>query len=165
MKCPKCHSENPSGTRFCGNCAAPLLPEKEPVLTETLQAPVKELTAGTTFARRYQIIEDLGKGGMGRVYKVFDSEVQEKMALKLLRPDIAADERTIERFRNELRLARGISHRNICRMYDLGREEGTYYITMEYISGEDLKSLIHRIGALPVGKAVSIAAQICEGLS
>ena len=165
MKCPKCQSENPSGTRFCGNCAFPLTPDKEFVLTETLQVPIKELTAGTTFARRYQIIEDLGKGGMGRVYKVFDTEVKEKMALKLLHPDIATDERTIERFRNELKLARGISHRNVCRMYDLGREEGTYYITMEYISGEDLKSLIHRIGALPVGKAVSIGKQIAEGLS
>jgi serine/threonine protein kinase/Tfp pilus assembly protein PilF len=164
-KCPKCHSENPSGTRFCGNCASPLPPDKEFVLTETIQVPIKELTAGTTFARRYQIIEDLGRGGMGRVYKVFDTEVQEKMALKLLHPDIAADERTIERFRNELKLARAISHRNVCRMFDLGREEGTYYITMEYVSGEDLKSLIHRIGALPVGKAVSIGKQVCEGLS
>jgi serine/threonine protein kinase/Tfp pilus assembly protein PilF len=165
MKCPKCHSENPSGTRFCGNCASPLLPDKEFVLTETLQVPIKELSAGTTFARRYQIIEDLGRGGMGRVYKVFDTEVQEKMALKLLHSDISADERTIERFRNELKLARAISHRNVCRMFDLGREEGTYYITMEYVSGEDLKSLIHRIGALPVGKAVSIGRQVCEGLS
>jgi serine/threonine protein kinase len=164
-KCPKCQSENPSGTRFCGNCASPLPQEKEFVPTETIQVPIKELTAGTTFARRYQIIEDLGKGGMGRVYKVFDTEVREKMALKLLHPDIARDERTIERFRNELKLARGISHRNVCRMYDLGREEGTYYITMEYVSGEDLKSLIHRIGALPVGKAVSVAVQVCEGLS
>lgn len=165
MKCPRCQSENPSGTRFCGNCAAPLTSVKEFVLTETLQLPIKELAAGSTFARRYQIIEDLGKGGMGRVYKVFDTEVQEKMALKLLRPDIAADEKTIERFRNELKLARGIAHRNVCRMYDLGREEGTYYITMEYVSGEDLKSLIHRIGALPVSKAVSIGEQISEGLS
>ena len=164
-KCPKCQSENPSGTRFCGNCASLLTQNKEIAVTETVQVPIKELTAGATFARRYQIIEDLGKGGMGRVYKVFDTEVQEKMALKLLRPDIAADEKTIERFRNELKLARGIAHRNVCRMYDLGREEGTYYITMEYISGEDLKSLIHRIGALPVGKAASIAVEVCEGLS
>jgi serine/threonine protein kinase/Tfp pilus assembly protein PilF len=165
MKCPKCHSENPSGTHFCGNCASPLPQDKEIAFTETIQVPIKELTAGTTFARRYQIIEDLGRGGMGRVYKVFDTEVREKMALKLLHPDIAADERTIERFRNELKLARAISHRNVCRMFDLGREEGTYYITMEYVSGEDLKSLIHRIGALPVGKAVSIGKQVCEGLS
>ena len=164
MNCPKCHFENPAGTKFCGNCASPLTQTGEFRPTETIQVPLKELAAGTTFARRYQIIEDLGKGGMGRVYKVFDTEVQEKMALKLLRPDIAADERTIERFRNELKLARGIAHRNVCRMYDLGREEGTYYITMEYVSGEDLKSLIHRIGALPVGKAVSIGKQISEGL-
>jgi len=126
--------------------------------------PASELAPGTTFAGRYQVIEDLGKGGMGRVYKVFDTEVREKLALKLLNPDIASDERTIERFRNELRMARGISHRNICRMHDLGREESTFFITMEYVSGEDLKSLIHRIGALPVGKAVSIARQVCEGL-
>ncbi len=165
MKCPKCHFENPSDTRFCGNCASPLLQDKDIGPTETIQVPVKELAAGATFARRYQIIEDLGKGGMGRVYKVLDMEIREKMALKLLNPAIASDERTIERFRNELKLARTISHRNVCRMYDLGREEGTYYITMEYVSGEDLKSLIHRIGALPVGKAVSIARQVGEGLA
>ncbi len=133
--------------------------------TEILPTPLlRELSPGTTFARRYQVIEDLGKGGMGRVYKVFDTEVREKLALKLLNPEIASDDATIERFRNELRLARGISHRNICRMHDLGREENTYYITMEYVSGEDLKSLIHRIGALPFAKAVSIARQVCDGL-
>lgn len=119
-----------------------------------------ELTAGTTFAGRYQVIEDLGKGGMGRVYKVFDTEVREKLALKLIKPEIARDTASIERFRDELKLARTISHRNVCRMHDLGREENTYYITMEYVSGEDLKSLIHRIGALPIPKAVSIARQV-----
>jgi len=118
---------------------------------------LRELSPGTTFARRYRVIEDLGHGGMGRVYKVFDTEVREKLALKLLNSEIASDETTIERFRNELKLARGISHRNICRMYDLGREEGAFYITMEYAPGEDLKNFIHRVGALPVGKAVSIA--------
>jgi serine/threonine protein kinase/cytochrome c-type biogenesis protein CcmH/NrfG len=127
--------------------------------------PPRELTTGSTFARRYQVIEDLGHGGMGRVYKVFDMEVREKLALKLLNPEIASDERTIERFRNELKLARTISHRNICRMHDFGREEGTYYITMEYVQGEDLKSFIHRVGALPIGKAVHIARQICDGLA
>jgi serine/threonine protein kinase/tetratricopeptide (TPR) repeat protein len=165
MRCPKCQYDNPSGTHFCGNCAAPLSQEKTFSPTETVQLPVRELTPGSTFARRYQIIEDLGRGGMGRVYKAYDTEVREKLALKLLRPDIADDERTIERFRNELKLARQVSHRNICRMYDFGREEGTYYITMEYVPGEDLKSLIHRIGALPVGKAVSLAGQVAEGLT
>ena len=168
MNCSRCGFENPSGTRFCGRCAAPLRPEGgPPSSTETLLTPIRELATGTTFARRYQVIEELGKGGMGRVYKVFDTEVREKLALKLLNPDIASDEQTIERFRSELRLARAVSHRHICRMHDLGREEetGTYFITMEYVPGEDLKSLIHSIGALPVGKAVAIARQAAEGLA
>jgi serine/threonine protein kinase/tetratricopeptide (TPR) repeat protein len=168
MKCTRCAFDNPSGTRFCGRCAAPLLAMgAAPSSTETVIAPVRELETGATFARRYQVIEELGKGGMGRVYKVFDTEVREKLALKLLKPEIAADADTIERFRNELRLARTVSHRNVCRMHDLGREEGTgtYFITMEYVPGEDLKSLIHSIGALPVGKAVAIARQAAEGLA
>jgi serine/threonine protein kinase/tetratricopeptide (TPR) repeat protein len=168
MKCSRCAFDNPSGTRFCGGCATPLAPEDGPAApTGTLVTPIRELTTGTTFARRYQIIEELGKGGMGRVYKVFDTEVREKLALKLLKPEIAADAGTIERFRNELRLARTVSHRNICRMHDLGREEGTgtYYITMEYVPGDDLKCLIHSLGALPLGKAVAIARQAAEGLA
>jgi serine/threonine protein kinase/tetratricopeptide (TPR) repeat protein len=168
VKCSRCGFDNPSDTRFCGRCAAPLAPDAaSPTLTGTLIAPVRELETGTTFARRYQVIEELGHGGMGRVYKVFDTEVREKLALKLLRPEIATDAATIERFRNELRLARTVSHRNVCRMHDLGHEEGTgtYFITMEYVPGEDLKSLIHSIGALPVGKAVSIARQVAEGLA
>ena len=168
MKCSRCGFDSPSGTRFCGRCAAPLRAEgRPPVATETLLTPIRELTTGTTFARRYQVIEELGKGGMGRVYKVFDTEVREKLALKLLNPEIATDADTIERFRSELRLARAVSHRYICRMHDLGREEetGAYFITMEYVPGEDLKSLIHSIGALPIGKAVSIARQAAEGLA
>ena len=101
---------------------------------------------------------------MGKVYTVFDNEIKEKVALKLLKPEIAADENTIERFRNELKFARKISHRNVCRMYDLSKEEGTHYITMEYVPGEDLKSTIKRVGQLSVGKAISIASQVCEGL-
>jgi serine/threonine protein kinase/tetratricopeptide (TPR) repeat protein len=168
VKCSRCGFDSPPETRFCGRCAAPLAPDgASPTLTGTLVAPIRELETGTTFARRYQVIEELGKGGMGRVYKVFDTEVREKLALKLLKPEIATDAATIERFRNELRLARTVSHRNVCRMHDLGREEGTgtYFITMEYVPGEDLKSLIHSIGALPVGKAVTIARQAAEGLA
>jgi len=82
-----------------------------------------------------------------------------------LKPEIAADEKTIERFRNEIRLARKIAHRNVCKMYDLGEEKGTRFITMEYISGEDLRSSIRRFGQLPIGKSISIAKQICEGLA
>jgi serine/threonine protein kinase/Tfp pilus assembly protein PilF len=102
---------------------------------------------------------------MGLIYKVFDQEVGEKAALKLIHPGIAADEETIARFRNELKLARTISHKNVCRMYDLGQHDGAYFITMEYVPGEDLKSFIRRSGCLTVGKAVGIAAQVCEGLA
>jgi serine/threonine protein kinase/tetratricopeptide (TPR) repeat protein len=127
--------------------------------------PVHELTTGSTFAGRYQVIEELGHGGMGKVYKVFDREVQAKMALKLIRPEVSADKSTIDRFRNELRIARDISHKNICRMYDLGREAGSYFITMEYVSGEDLKSFIRRARQLVVGTAILIAKQVCDGLA
>jgi serine/threonine protein kinase/tetratricopeptide (TPR) repeat protein len=167
IKCPKCHFDNPNDTIYCGKCATPLPSSKEISFsqTETLQTPVKELTTGSTFAGRYQIIEELGKGGMGKVYKVFDTEIKEKIALKLLKPEIGIDEEMIERFRNELKLARKISQRNVCRMHDLNREQGAYYITMEYVVGEDLKRLIRKVGQMSAGKTISIAKQICEGLA
>jgi serine/threonine protein kinase/tetratricopeptide (TPR) repeat protein len=182
-KCPKCQKENPDTLKFCGECGTLLRSvrgtdppdvgpdprsgrpfEDNSDLTKTIEAPQEELTTGSTFAGRYQIIEELGKGGMGRVYKVLDKEVNAKVALKLIKPEIASDKKTIERFRNELKMARDIAHKNVCRMYDLGKEEGAYYITMEYVSGEDLKSFIRRSGIISVGKAVSIANQVCEGL-
>lgn len=133
-------------------------------MTETLQTPVLELSIGSTFAGRYQIIEELGRGGMGNVYKALDKELGEKVALKLLKPEIASDDRMIERFRNELKFARKITHKNVCRMFDLSKTEKTPYITMEYVSGEDLKSSLRRMGPLHVGKAIFIAKQVCEGL-
>jgi len=167
-KCPKCQTDNPETLKFCGECGTQLIPlsrDVRPKVTETLQTAIQELTTGSIFAGRYQIIEELGKGGMGRVYKVFDQEVQAKMALKLIKPEISADKNTIDRFRNELKIARDISHKNICRMYDLGREGGNYFITMEYVSGEDLKSFIRRAKQLVVGTAIFIAKQVCEGLA
>jgi len=101
---------------------------------------------------------------MGKVYKALDKEIDGKVALKLIKPEVAADKNTIKRFRNELKMARDIAHKNVCRMYDLNKEEGSYYITMEYVSGEDLKSTIIRIGQLPIAKTISIAKQVCEGL-
>jgi len=166
MKCPKCKFENPADTKFCGECAAPLHPSEEisAPLTETLETPKEELTTGSTFAGRYQIIEELGKGGMGKVYKAQDTDLKEKVAIKLLKPEIAADKKTIERFRNELKFARKIRHKNVCQMYDLNKEEGAHYITMEYVDGEDLKSMIRMMGQLSSGKTIFIAKQICEGL-
>ena len=166
IKCPKCHSENPDTQKFCGECGTAFRPiNGHPfVMTETLRTPVKELTRGTLFARRFEIIEELGKGGMGKVYRVFDKKTEEEIALKLIRPEIAAEREVIDRFRSELKMSRKISHRNVSRMYDLGDEEGTYYITMEYVPGEDLKSFIHRSKQLSPGTAIAIARQVCEGL-
>lgn len=163
-KCPKCNADNPDTKQFCGDCGTQLLSLEKIEVTETMETPKEGLTTGSTFAGRYQIIEELGKGGMGRVYKVLDKEVNAKVALKLIKPEIASDEKTIERFRNELKVARDIAHKNVCRMYDLAKEKGAYYITMEYVPGEDLKSFIRRAGFLSSGKAISIANQICEGL-
>jgi serine/threonine protein kinase/tetratricopeptide (TPR) repeat protein len=166
MKCPECNFENPTDTKFCGECAALLHPSEEisaPV-TETLETPKEELTTGSTFAGRYKIIEELGKGGMGKVYKAQDTDLKEKVAIKLLKPEIAADKKTIERFRNELKFARKIRHKNVCQMFDLNKEKGAHYITMEYVDGKDLKSMIRMMGQSSSGKTISIAKQVCDGL-
>jgi serine/threonine protein kinase/Flp pilus assembly protein TadD len=167
MKCPQCRFENPGDTFYCGKCGSRLTPAKEvqPEFPETLQTPFQELSTGSTFAGRYQVIEELGKGGMGRLYKVFDTKIREKVALKLIKPEIAADRDTIERFSNELRLARKIGHRNVCRMFDLGEAEGAHFITMEYVHGEDLKSMIRMSTGLTAGTVLSVGKQICEGLA
>ncbi len=101
----------------------------------TLETPGEELTRGTVFASRYEIIEELGRGGMGKIYRAYDKKIEGEVALKLIRPEIALEKKTIDRFRNELKIAREISHRNVCRMYDMNEEKGTYYITMEYVRG------------------------------
>ncbi len=145
-------------------CATPLPQPEDVTFTKTIETPIEELTTGSTFAGRYQIIEELGKGGMGRVYKALDKEINEQIAIKLIKSEIAFDRKTIERFRNELTTARKIVQKNVCRMYDLNKEKGNYYITMEYISGQDLKGLIRQTGQLTVGKAISITKQISEGL-
>lgn len=165
MQCPKCHIDNPADSKFCSECGTQLGFSKEKIaVTETIESPKEELTTGATFAGRYQIIEELGRGGMGRVYKALDTEVNEKVALKLIKPEIAADKKALARFSNELKLARGIVHKNIGRMYELMEDKGTPFITMEYVPGQDLKSLIRQTGTLTVSKAVAVAKQVCEGL-
>jgi tRNA A-37 threonylcarbamoyl transferase component Bud32/TolB-like protein len=166
MKCSKCHSENTDTARFCSNCASSLTDaeDAQPSFTRTLETPVDELARGTLFANRYEIIEELGRGGMGAVYRVEDNKIKEEIALKLIKPEIAADKKTIKRFRNELTTARKIAHRNVCKMFDLGEDGGTHFITMEYVPGEDLKSFIRRSRRLSIPSVIPIAKQICEGL-
>jgi serine/threonine protein kinase/tetratricopeptide (TPR) repeat protein len=166
-ECPKCHFGNPADTFFCGKCAAPLPAadaDSRP-FTETLQAPVMELISGSSLAGRYQVIEELGHGGMGRVYKVFDTKIKEAVVLKLIKPEIAADSETLERFGNEVRLARKIGHRNVCRMFDLGEAGAARFITMEFVPGEDLKSMIRMSGSLSLGMLLGVGRQVSEGLA
>ncbi len=170
MKCPKCFSDNPDTKPFCADCGA-FIPATEgvapdqPLPTMTLDAPVESITRGMLFANRYEIIEELGSGGMGRVYRVEDKKIDQEVALKLIKSEIAADGKTMERFRNELKTARMIAHKNVCRMFDLGETSSATYITMEYVSGKDLKSLIRQVGRLDTGTAVRMTKQICEGLA
>jgi serine/threonine protein kinase/Tfp pilus assembly protein PilF len=167
MKCPKCDADNTDAARFCSNCATSLTgaEEAQPLPTQTIETPREELTTGSKFAGRYQIIEELGKGGMGKVYKAVDTRINEKIALKLIKPEISSDKKTLERFGNELKLARKIVHKNVGRMFDINEEQSTHYITMEYVSGQDLKGLIRQSGQLAIGTTISITKQICEGLS
>ncbi len=165
-KCPKCHSDNADTKQFCGDCGTQLTPLEDILsVTKTLETPITRLAIGSLFAERYEILEELGKGGMGEVYRVKDEKLDEEMALKVLKPEIAAYKGTIERFKNELKLARKIAHKHVCRMYDLNEEEETPYITMEYVKGEDLKSFIRGKGRLTQEEAITIAKQVCEGLA
>jgi serine/threonine protein kinase/predicted Zn-dependent protease len=165
IKCPKCHSDNPSDTLYCGKCGTRFDSSPQISLTKTLETKTNELTRGNVIAGRYEIIEELGSGGMGRVFRVYDTKIKEEIALKLLKPEIASERRTIERFSNEIKYARKIVHKNVCRMFDMGEDRGTHFITMEYVAGEDLKSFLRRAAPLNSGKAVFLAREIAEGLA
>ena len=167
IECPRCNTQNPEESRFCNSCATSLTPLEDTSI-HPQQGPETDtggLTRGTVFAGRYQVIEELGKGGMGRVFRVEDSKISEEVALKVLKPEIASDKKTIDRVRNELKLARKITHKNVCRMFDFNEQNSTHYITMEYVPGENLKSMLKMTKQLSIGTAVSIAGQICKGLS
>ncbi len=120
---------------------------------------------GTLLAQRYRIVSLLGRGGMGEVYRANDLLLGQTVALKFLPAQWTSDEPTLARFRNEVRIARQISHPNVCRVYDIGEAEGSTYLSMEYVDGEDLASLLRRIGRLPQDKALEIARQLCAGLA
>jgi len=131
----------------------------------SLAAAGPALRPGTLFANRYEVKEVLGMGGMGVVYRAFDRELQEPVAIKTLRPEaLAGDGVALERFKQEIRLARKIAHRNVVRTYDLGEVDGTYYLTMEFVEGTSLKQLIAARGPLPVPVTLAIGKQLCRAL-
>ncbi len=164
IKCPKCLSENPETSHYCFDCGAVLRPQED-IPTKVLKTPYMELSHRVTLGNRFEIIERLGGGGMGSVYRALDRKIGEEVAVKVIRPEIASEQKTLERFANELKLARRINHRNVGRMYEIMEDGGIHFITMEYVPGQDLKGLIRQTGQLTVRKAIAIAAQIDEGLA
>jgi serine/threonine protein kinase len=114
--------------------------------------------------QRYDILEDAGRGAMGQVYKARDRETGEIVALKLIKPEIASDPAMLERFKSELLFARKITHKNVCRVYEFSRVDGTAYISMEFVDGESLRSVLKRFASLAPRKGIDLALQMCAGL-
>src|SRR3954470_22791965 len=122
-------------------------------------------TPGTLFAGRFRIVAPLGRGGMGEVYRADDLKLGQTVALKFLPDNLLHEPARLAQFHNEVRVARTISHRNVCRTYDIGDADGRPFLTMEYVDGEDLASLLRRIGRFPQEKALEVARQICAGVA
>jgi serine/threonine-protein kinase len=123
-----------------------------------------DLRPGTLFHGRYEILGQLGRGGMGMVYKARDRTLDEVVAIKVLRPDFAQDPKMAERFKTEIKLARRVRHKNVCTIHDYGEEKGLLYISMELIGGVDMKHVLRDKGAFPTGDAYDLSIQVAEGL-
>jgi serine/threonine protein kinase/Tfp pilus assembly protein PilF len=170
MKCPKCKADNPDDSRFCNKCGTSLIDiptTPTGVPTETGISSEKsalDFSPGQHFGKRYQIIEEIGRGGMGRVYKAVDKELNKVVALKMIKPELSDTAAMVQRFKKELVLAREVTHKNVCRIHDLGEVKGIRFISMQYIEGQDLKKLMQQTGKLTVEKVIAITKQICEAL-
>jgi predicted Ser/Thr protein kinase len=156
LACPACGAVVTASQRFCPSCGTPT----------GAVGPLTEgrFRAGALFAGRFRIIALQGRGGMGQVYRAQDLELGQTVALKFLTA-FRSDQRARNRLRTEVRLARQISHPNVCRVYDIGEATGELYLSMEYVDGEDLAGLLKRIGRLPVDKGIDIARKLCAGLA
>jgi len=166
LKCPKCHSDNPDTSRFCGACAATLPPQDQPgpSLTKTIQTPAGPAAPGALIAGKYRVLEELGRGGMGVVYKAEDIKLQRPVALKFLPHEWVSDPDARERFIQEARAASSLDHPNICNIYEIGEtDDGRMYVAMAYYEGESLREKIRR-APLTTEEAVAIAMQIAQGL-
>ena len=171
VRCPSCAHECADHNRFCAFCATPLDATSAEtaalgaVSLQSVSVDEGRFLPGTVVAGRYRVAGLLGRGGMGEVYRATDLTLGQAVALKFLPETLSRDERALARFYNEVRIARQITHPNVCRVYDIGESQGQHYISMEFVDGEDLGSLLRRIGRLPVDKAVETARKICAGLA
>jgi serine/threonine protein kinase len=160
--CPVCQAENEPTATTCRSCAASLPPAAPTGPTAVIVTV--DLSPGTLFHGRYEILGTLGRGGMGMVYRARDKTLDEIVAIKVLRPDFAQDPTMAGRFRSEIKLARKVRHRNVCAIHDYGEEKGLLYISMELVEGIDLKRLLREKGALRFEEAFDVSIQIAEGL-
>jgi dienelactone hydrolase/predicted Ser/Thr protein kinase len=165
MKCPHCHSDLVDDSRFCNRCGRPIQasPEDQASFTRTLAARSAGAAPGTLLAGKYRILEEIGRGGMGVVYKAEDLKLKRTVALKFLPPEWIADGAARERFIQEARAAAALSHPNICTIHEVNDSEDKPFIVMEYIEGDSLRDKIKK-GPLPIQDALAFALQAAEGL-
>ena len=167
-QCPQCFTYNNSHTFYCSKCGSALEEDQKTISYGDIEkaALIDALVfkPGEFFDNRFRIIEEVGRGGMGRVYKAEDTALKITVALKLILPELSSDPSFIERFKRETLTARSISHENVIRIYDLGEVNKTKYISMEYIKGQTLRDLIHISGFLTVDATISLIKQVCGGL-
>ncbi len=163
MRCSGCGAENPAETKLCVGCGSELS-GSDSREDDTLEAPADSASDELLFGR-YRLLEELGRGGMGRVLRVLDSKIHEEIALKLIHPEVSSRPGVKDRFRNELKLARKVAHPNVCRVFDFGEYEGTPFITMEFVAGEDLDGVLKKYSPLATDRALEIVTGICRGLA
>ena len=168
MKCPVCEFDNTEGSSFCSRCGSPMAgrvkARTEKISRSFLNANETVLSPGDSFGERYEIIGEVDRGGMGRVYQARDRELDITVALKIIHPHQLSDRQALERFKKEILLAREISHENVIRIHDFGEEQGIKFISMQFVEGENLKDIIRKKGALGLKRTLDIASQICRGL-
>jgi serine/threonine protein kinase/dienelactone hydrolase len=165
MKCPKCQAEILDDSQFCSKCGTPIHPGDKAFLshTRTILRPIDELVPGKILADKYKIIEVVGKGGMGIVYRAEDTKLKRKVALKFLPPELMQNKEAKERFVLEAQSAAALSHPNICTIHEIDEEDGRSFIAMEYVEGQSLRNKIDR-GPIDIEEAMNIAIQVAEGM-
>jgi len=165
MECPSCQTENAADSQFCSKCGTSFGPAGlEPVsLTKTLGTPIHVLKAGSLIAGKYRILEEIGRGGMGIVYKAEDLKLKRQVALKFLPPHLMDALDLKDRFLIEAQAAAALSHSNICVIYEVGESEQRPYIAMEFVEGETLRDKIRK-KSLTVEEALTLAGQVAAGL-